>query len=1189
MKYINSFAKNRRQNVNKRERWREGVKLTLLFLIAFSLNMSANTYSEQTLLSLNIENKSIKDVLFQIESMSEFRFIYENEKINLDKKISIKTENQSIQSILKEVFEKENVDYEITENNFILINPKNKVIRIHSQNALQQQKRKITGVITDKEGFPLPGANVVEEGTTNGIITDLEGNFSLEVSDNAVLQISYIGYTTRKIAVNNQNSFAITLSEDLQALEEVVVVGYGTQRKSDLTGSMVVVNSENITDLPASSLQQALVGKVAGAFISPAQGADPSGGVAIRIRGTNSLNSAANNPLYVIDGIPMQGDVANVSLDPENVESISVLKDASATAIYGARAAAGVILVTTKSGKKGKGRFTFSSEFGVQTPAEYYDVINASEFYELFESGWDTWEYFTGGDRTTKGGYNDFYKPAVWDAANNRPVNDVEWQKAMLNERATWNKYAFAVSGGEENIDYYFNLSYEQREGIFMKTFFDRLSLNGKVNYQVSEKLKTGFSANIAYTERAGNGGLNQRFGSYMPTVYKPQILPLYHPGTTDFVYASTEWKVDPAYNIAPYRHVGFIADNTRYNYETQDNMTDNLGTTVNFYFDFKPIKELSLKTNVGIDMGSGQTKNIQYQRPAMHLDINNPGGIDDVATYVWFGKRQSLVVNEIINYKKTFDEKHNLDATAVFEAQHSYSDYLSVYARGSMDNDLDQISNQPQIDVFSPNGNLINPRNFGGEPTGRVRFASFMGRMAYNYDGRYHITGTLRSDGSSKFAEGYRWGTFGALALSWHVHKEKFFEGTTDVISQLKPRISYGTTGNQASVGDFLYIPNANTGSGIYGAVSYPSNLANSALTWETVQQFNAGVDISFLSNRVNLIADFYNKKSIDMLGNLPLPISSGYGSIKGNLGSIQNRGIDLALSTVNISKNNFNWTTDFTFSLNRNKILDLGVNPDGSKIDEVIVDRFIRKIGEPVSNYYLYSYDGVWQLGQEDEIKPAIAPTGHNQVGLFRVLDRQAEGEEGHGIINKDDRKMMGSPEADFYGGFTNNFTYKNWQLGIVCTYSVGNRLFNVPKTMLQAGHRFQQSDRDFYENHWSPENPTNEYQKLSTFVGNNTYQQNGGISQNVDHWLEDASYLRVANVSLNYNIPKNVCGLLHISALNLGINASNLITITGYSGLDPAADKGYSTGNPTIRGVDEGGYPPARTYMFSAKISF
>ncbi len=1052
------------------------------------------------------------------------------------------------------------------------------------------QSKTVTGTILDEQGESLPGVTIVIRGTGNGTVSDLEGKFTLGgISPEDVLQFSFIGMISQEIAVGSETVINTTMKADVIGIEEVVAIGYGMVKKSDLTGSMVVVESEDIVDLPASSLQQALVGKVAGAFISQSQGADPSGGISIRIRGTNSLSSVANTPLYVIDGIPMQGDVANISLDPENVESISVLKDASSTAIYGARAAAGVILVTTKSGKKGKGKISLNTEFGMQSPAKYYDVINASEFYDLFEKSWDTWEEFTGGDRTSKGGYNDFYEPAVWDADNKRPVNDVQWQKALLNERATWYKNAVSISGGEEKTDYYFNLSQEHREGILMKTFFDRLSLNAKVNYQISEKLKIGLSVNISYSERAGNNGLNNRFGSYMPTVYKPQILPMYHPGTSDYVYASQEWKVDPAYDITPYRHVGFIADNTKYNYETQDNITDNLGSTLNFHFLYHPIKDLSFRTNVGVDMGNGQSKNIQYLRPAMHLDIENPGGMDKVTTYVWFGKRQSLVMNEIINYKKTLAEKHNIDATAVFEAQHSYSDHLSVSAGGSVDNDLDQISNQPNVDVFSPNGTLVNPRNFSGMPGGRVRFASVMGRLAYNYEGKYHITGTVRSDGSSKFADNYRWGTFGALALSWHMHKEDFFEGLSGTISQLKSRISYGTTGNQSSVGNFLYIPNVNTGTGVYGSISYPANLANASLTWETVQQFNAGVDVSLFSNRVNVIFDFYNKKSIDMLGNLPLPLSSGYGQMKGNLGSIQNRGVDISVSTTNISKRNFTYTTDFTFSMNKNKILDLGVNPDGSKIDEVVIGRFIRKIGEPVSNYYLYSYDGVWQLDQKDQIKPAIAPTGHNQVGLFRVLDRQAEGEEGHGIINKDDRKMMGSPEPLFHGGFTNNLTYKNWHMGVVCTYSVGNSLFNVPKTMLQAGHRFQQSDRDFYENHWSHDNPTNEYQKLSTFASNNTLQQNGGISQNVDHWLEDASYLRIANISLNYSVPQQMCQSLRLSGINLGINASNLLTLTKYSGLDPATDKGYGAGNPSIRGVDEGGYPPARTYMVSLGITF
>ncbi|MFV0505577.1 MAG: SusC/RagA family TonB-linked outer membrane protein [Bacteroidales bacterium] len=1137
---------------------------------------------EQVKVNIAVKTYTLKEFFSEVEQKSAFSFVYLEGEIDLNKSVTISNQAENFKDLLQEVATEQNLLFKVVEDVIVVKNAeKNKATVVQ-----QKVGKPISGVVRDDKGQPIPGVTVVIKGTTQGTLTDINGKFLLsEVPTDAVLAFSFVGMQSQEVKAAGKSTLDIRMKADAIGLDEVVAVGYGTVKKEDITGSVAVVSNDDIDNVPAVNVQESLVGKVAGAFVTPSQGANPSGGISIRIRGTNSLNESANSPLYVVDGVPMMGDLVGVSLDPQNIESISVLKDASSTAIYGARAAAGVILVTTKSGKIGKRQINASIETGVQTPSNYYDVINGCEFYDLFEKAWDQYEYFNPGqDRNTKKGYTDFYTPAVWDVENQRPLHDVEWQKTLLNETARWNKYSVSFSGGEERFDYYLNVSKEDREGIFYNTFFDRLSVNGKFSFKQSKKIKTGMTVNFAYTEKAGNSGLNNEFGSYMPTVYKPQIIPMYHPGTSDYVYASQEWKVNPDYNIAPYRTAGYVANNTMYDNVTQSNVGDNSSTLINMYLEYRPIKELSFRTNVSGDFGSGQTKNIQYLRPAMHLDVNTPNDIDDVSTSVWFGKRKSFVLNEIVTYTKALNEVHNLDLTGVFEIQSSYSDQLSVTASGSTDNDLDQISNQPTDDVYSPNGNLINKRSFGGAPYGRTRLASYMARLSYNYDRRYFITGTIRTDGSSKFAIGNKWGTFGAVAASWHVHNEDFFNKDSRIFSSIKPRISYGTSGNQASVSNFLYIPNVSQNTGVYGNILNPGNLANASLTWETVRQFNAGLDFGLFSNRLNIVTDFYIKTSVDMLGNVPIPISSGYGSVRGNLGSIENKGFELSINSVNIDKNDFTWTTDFTFSLNRNKILDLGENPDGSKIDEVIDGKFIRKVGAPVSNFYLYSYDGVWQLGQEDDI---YGPTGHNQVGLFRVKDRQAEGEEGYKVINVDDRRVFGTPLPTFFGGFTNIFRYKNLSLTAVCTYTVGNKLFNGTKMKLQAGHRFQNADRDFYNNHWSPTNPTNDYQKLSTFTSNNTYQQNANISSNNDHWVEDASYVRLNNLRLNYMFSRNLCSKIGLANLSVSVQATNLFTITKYSGLDPAADSGFSSGSSSRRGIDIGGYPPARTYMMSLKV--
>lgn len=1101
MKYINSFAKNRRQNVNKRERWREGVKLTLLFLIAFSLNMSANTYSEQTLLSLNIENKSIKDVLFQIESMSEFRFIYENEKINLDKKISIKTENQSIQSILKEVFEKENVDYEITENNFILINPKNKVIRIHSQNALQQQKRKITGVITDKEGFPLPGANVVEEGTTNGIITDLEGNFSLEVSDNAVLQISYIGYTTRKIAVNNQNSFAITLSEDLQALEEVVVVGYGTQRKSDLTGAIYSVKTEKLEDLPNTNIIQGLQGSVPGLNITNTE-SDPGAAPELRIRGENSL-SASNNPLIILDGIPFEENINDIN--PGDIESVNVLKDASSAAIYGARAANGVIIITTKKGKKGKVQVNYRGYYGIQTVENKIDLLNGSKYIKFLQD----YNRFVGKTDLTPEALLMTDELAQYNAGS-----EVDWQD-MVFRVASQQNHQLSFSGGSDKTSYYTSLGFLDQRGIVENSGMTRYTLRSNIDHKISNWLKLG--ANIQLT--------NKDLGGNQPDI-------------TNAIKISPYGKVkdeNGRYTHYPQSPQQYYSNPFADNGATVDDVTKRAFANIFSEITIPFIKGLSYRLNFGIDYNNREYGDYY---PSYTLTGKQPNGLANIENY----SQVRLTWENIITYNKDFDN-HHVDLTGLYSRESDTNKESKIEGKGFVNDDnlYHYIESAEQKDIESK--------------LTESELVSYMGRINYNFRHKYFFTATGRIDGYSGFGRNNKYGFFPSIALGWVPTQENFmqeFDGLS-FVNYLKFRVSLGENGNMgispyqtldSFTGiNYVYGDNQTTANGLI-----ISKVGNPDLKWESTITLNLGVDYALFDNRISGNIEFYKSQSKNLLMTRQLPVMNGYTSIWYNVGKTENKGFEFNLNTVNIENDDFRWTTNLNFSLNHDKIVAL--RGDGK--DDLANSWFI---GQPLRVYYDYNMIGIWQT--TDDIANSHMPTAKPGTPIIKDVTKD-------GKITGDDREIIGSKLPDWIGGITNTFSYKNWSLSAFINTVQG---IDKENNLLNPGAWLPAKNTNYLDiPYWTEENPSN------------TYVAPGYDENALQHkFYQDASYVRIKDVSLAYTFPQKIIEEFGIANLKLYISGKNLYTFTNWDGYDPEADKSFDP------------YPNSRTIVMGVNLGF
>ena len=1143
------------------------ISIFLLFFSVFGM-MAKSGHSQNARVTINQNNVQLETILDEIEGQTDYLFIYKK-NVNVSARKSVNVYNKSVAEVLSVLLSDSPLTYKMEGNHIFLVEKTKQEIN----------QNRINGIVTDASGEPLVGVTILVKGGSQGTVTNLDGKFSVAANVDDVLVVSYVGYVSQEVRLKSTKLLQITIMEDVKLLDEVVVVGYGTQKKSDLTGSVAVVSSEKLMNMPASNIADALVGKIPGALIQNAGGSNPSGGTTIQIRGVASLNGSANSPLFVVDGIPLFDANLN-TVDPETIESINVLKDASSTAIYGARAAAGVIIVTTKKGKEGKGRIHISIDQGVQKIAKNYNVVNAATHYRTIESGWDTWEALgINRDKTTQKMYNDYYSPILWNKELNRPTNDVDWKNSLLQNMTHWQKYSIGFSGGTQGFDYYLNFSYEDREGIMLNSDFNRLALASNVNFKVKKNFRVGISTNISYTSNSGIGGLNDRFGSYMPTVYKPQFIPMYS-AEGEMIVAAKEFKANQDYALAPLQNT-FAAENQLYNILTQTNSGHTQRVLNNAYLEYEPIKGLVFKTNFGFELLARNTKNIQYLQEKKYLEIGNASQRDLVSTSSAFNQKRNWVANETVTYNFGI-KKHSFNLTGVFEMQENYGEFLNLTARGSTDNDLDQISNQPKDDVLSENGLIMNPRNFSGGPEGRIRLVSFMGRLNYSYDDRYLLTATVRRDGSSKFARGNQWGTFPSIALSWKMHNEIFWEKLPEQLTSAKLRISYGMTGNQRPVGSFQYLSNIGMGTGNWGMTYAPSNLANTDLSWETLKQLNVGIDLALFNNRLQWAFDYYYKESKDMLASVPLTVSSGFGSAIGNMGSISNKGIEVSLNTINIHTRNFKWTTDLTLSHNKNKIKDLGVEADGSKIDDVISDRYIRRVGGPVSNLYLYEIEGVWQLDSEE--KP-WGPQGFNDYGLFKIKDQNKDSK-----IDKEDRVVKGSPEPKVSGGITNTFVYKNFSLNIVCTYMLGNKLYNVPKAYLQYGHPLFNTDEDFAAKHWTPENPTNEYERSSSQRNNVGHMSSDGISLSSNKWLENADFFKIANIGFTYRLPLKITNRIGVTNMQIGVSVSNVAIFTKYSGLSPETDGGLVTGgNPTVRGVDNGGYPEARTFQANLKVNF
>jgi TonB-linked SusC/RagA family outer membrane protein len=1008
-----------------------------------------------------------------------------------------------------------------------------KAIERPATDQTQADDRIVTGTITDEKGATLPGVSVMLKGTgptgrQRGTVTDSKGQFQLSVPDKgAVFVISFVGYLSQEIAVGNRTTVGIQLVPDTKALEEVVVVGYGTQRKIETTGSIASVKAADLLQTPVANVAQGLQARVAGVQITQNSGA-PGGNVSVRIRGTNSINGSSE-PLYVIDGIQVSnsGGITDVSplsqINPNDIESIEVLKDASSTAIYGARGANGVVLITTKRGKDGGTRVSYDGYGGVQQVNKTLDVLNAQQFAQL---------------------ENDVYKRAIY-ADPTSLGKGTNWQD-LIFRKAAMQSHQLSVSGGSQKTQLALSLNYFNQDGIIKNSNFTRYSFRSNIDHRISDKVRVGTSLYYGYSVNngVGVGGTgsdvtSSRAGVLGAAVAAPPTLVPYRADGSVFPFQDQM--------NGQYQEVS-----NPLNYITPINRQTNQRILANVYVEFSLLKGLTYRPSFNADLGNTLT---EYYSPLSLLSqsqlASGGGSATNTSSY-----SRTLLHESIFTYRNRFAEHHTLTVTAVLATQANVNQNYNQTA-----------SNFPN-DVTQNNSVGLAVSQRIGSDKSKSRLDSYLGRVNYGYKDKYFLDLTARADGSSKFGENNKYGFFPAVAGAWRIVEEPFMK-SVPIISDLKLRGSWGITGNAGAIDPYQslatvsasglnYNYNHNPVTGIN-----PAAIPNPDLKWERSTQVDIGLDVSLFHNRLSLVADYYNKRTDNLLFQKVLPMSSGYTALTGNFGSIQNSGLELALNGRILpgGSRNLQWDASANITFNKNQVLAL----DGI-LDELPRSAYaLLKVGYPMGLYRTYIFDGISQTGE------TILPGYDGRLGGQKVKDIN-----GDGTITAADQIIVGNSQPKYIFGLSSSFRYRGFDLNLFVQGVQGNKLMNLFRYTFETALG-QQNVLAGLANRWSPTNPNNEY--ASGFQG--------GRLPISDRYVEDASFIRLKNISLGYTLPNvGPAKIKGISQLRLYVSANNALTITKYSGFDPEVN---NFGNATTQFIDNGTYPIARSYLGGLQITF
>jgi len=1003
----------------------------------------------------------------------------------------------------------------------------------------------IEGVVNDVKGLPLPGANVIIKGTKNGVLTDFEGVFKIKAKIGDVLIISSLGFDKKEVKIQG-NSITIVLGELNEALNEVVVIGYGTVKKKDLTGAVSSVRATSIEKGDPVDLQTALSGRVAGLQITQNDNGLGSGVKAI-IRGGSSLTSG-NQPLYVIDGFPIVPDENASSnplsdIDPGQIKSVEVLKDASATAIYGARGSNGVIIITTKLGKEGKPVITATLSTGTSFVTRFPRVLSDSEYLDSRIIK-DKVNYLNGttDNLSTK-----------WQDQKDANAQGVDWPKEATQVALTRRMDLSMGGGSKEGLNYQISGNFLDQEGVVIETNFKRYNLNSNIVQSIGKNTRIGTNIKLAFTKNIGRSLEKDADGVFKKVFSTNPFQPI------DFQLGDID--IDPDTNSGDNENV------VTYLKEV-DNETESTRIIGNVFYETKLANNLTFYTSYGFNRGY---INNQVFLPSSVLKGFKENGIAE------FEKIETLnqVFETRFNYKKVFD-KHNINATAVGEFSDNRKSIFTAGATGFSD----------QTNGFNDLSSAILP-TFPLNNIAEEILASFLGRVSYGYNNKYLLTASIRADGSSKFGKENKWGYFPSLALGWTLSEESFIQ-KLNIFDNFKLRASYGVTGNN-QIPAYSAIGLLKPGNYVFNDVFYsgkvPSNVSNPDLKWETTAQYNLGVDLGFFKNRLTITAEAYYKETTDLLLEVQLPLSSGFETALKNIGSFSNQGFELTINSVNIDNRDFKWRSDFTFSFNRNKVLNLGDKSefyfDANIFPSKFNNEILIRVGQSTGMYYGYIEDQIINNQTEAANSPRQVGVGIpdiNNNGQVKIYDVN-----GDGLINSFDKVPIANTTPEFIGGFNNEFTYKNFDFSFFLRFSYGNDVINgnignLDKVNIGNWNTLKSMSDNSYNAAFNP---------TGTFHGENSNGVYSSLFRSA--YVEDGSFLKCDFITLGYTMPKSVVESLNANKFRLFARINNPFMLTRYSWFDPEVNSIGGTAGKVGGGVDLGSYPRNTTVTLGLSLNF
>lgn len=1024
-----------------------------------------------------------------------------------------------------------------------------------------QQNRKLTGKITDQQnGETLIGVSVGIKGSSIGTTTDVNGLFTINIptAKPTTLIIRYLGYQPKEVVVDKQSNLEITLVSDNQSLNEVVVIGYGEVARKDLTGSVGTVKIEDLQKAPVRSFEEALAGRVAGVQVTSDTG-QPGAGSTIVIRGANSLTQD-NSPLWVVDGFILENPDNN-AINPSEIESMEVLKDASATAIYGARGANGVIIVTTKSGKIGEPKITFDTYYGIQNKPGSVEVLSPYEFVKL-QSEIDPISVAT--SYLSNGKTLDSYKTEA----------GVNWQDQILRS-APINNYNLALSGGTKKTKYFISGNLFNQKGVLINSAFERKQLRVRLDQDVNDRVKVGI--NLGYNNNIASGATpSSPESNFVAQNYLLYSVWGYRPTNGGDNQNLLDNLIDPEIDpVVDYRvNPVFSAQN-----ELRETHTNNL--SLNGYGEFQFTKNLKLRVTGAINNRSDRRDVFNNSKTR----YGNPGSRDKVNGSITNTEINNWLNENTLSYNKKFGKNHTVSAVAGVTMQETTNKIYGLSAINLPNESLglsglDEGLPIPVTSSTSQNG-----------------LFSYLGRVNYNYKSKYLLTASFRSDGSSKFRGDNRYSYFPSAAFAWRAINEDFLKDVS-FLSDAKVRVGYGITGNNR-VPDyatyarlsFLNFSNANGYYAFNNTLTqgvYSAALENAELKWESTSQANIGFDLGFFQQRLTLTADYYNKETYDLLLNANLPSTTGYTSAFKNIGKTRNEGLEFTLNTVNIDKKNFGWNTSFSIAFNKNKVLALTENQE-SILSTVNWDQFYRslpgyiaKIGEPIGQMYGFIWDGLYQTSDFDLLPNGtyllkdLVPTNGNARANIQPGDIKYQDINGDGVVDNNDRTVIGRAYPIHTGGLSNNFRYKGFDLSVFFQWSYGNDIINANRLQFENGGVARNVNQfATFANRWTPTNTETDIPRL---------RGQGPVAYS-SRVVEDGSFLRFKTLSLGYNLPKGLLKKAKISSLRVYASAQNLYTISNYSGYDPEV---AAYNSPLTPGFDYSVYPRANTMVFGLNVT-